>query len=321
MATTGIKANATDSGALNYHIQQYALAQGLGRLGYDLVVTKLITNYSAEAKNQGSRFAQNVRVPIRGAVTVQNKVAGTSITPTAVTSTKADIAISNHKTWDILVEDWGSLFAQDGVMEGYMIDGASAIAEEVEDDVIALYGSASEQIGTAAAGADEALLRLIRETSRGSTHLFAMNQPTYVVWGVKGEGDLLGETMFVKVNEAGTPDALRNASLGRIFGLDNYSSNKMPTVAGSPTAEHAIAFQRDAMGIAFVDMSLQTIPAAFTGGVQMAAMTLSDDNGVPAYSLRSIVGYDQLARGTVLSVDTMYGVGVVRSEHLIDVLV
>jgi hypothetical protein len=67
-------------------------------------------------------------------------------------------------------------------------------------------------------------------------------------------------------------------------------------------------------------MDLMDVPAAFAGGVDMQTMVMPDDSGVPAYSMRSIVGYDQKERGTTLSVDTIYGVGVVRAEHLFDVL-
>lgn len=320
MANTYKTSAPTDTGSLNYHIQDYALVQGLGKLAYDLVVTKLITNYSADAANQGSRFAENVRVPIRGSVSAADKTPGTAVTPSAATSTKVDIAIDTHKTWDILIEDYGSLFAQEGLMAGYMQDAAQTIAEAIETSVIANYSTISTSIGSAGGNASAALMRQARYTARSSSNLFNLSQPMYAVWGVYAESDLLGVDLFVTANQSGSTDALERAYLGKKFGFENYTSNMMPSVSGSPGAEYNLVFQRDAFGIAFVDMNLASVPESYTGGVRMRAFDFSDDDGVRAYSLRSIVGYDQLERGTVLTVDTIYGTGEVRDGHAIVVI-
>ena len=55
--------SASGSGDMTYAVNPYAMAKGLERLNYNLVVTNLITNYSQEARNQGTRMSANVRVP------------------------------------------------------------------------------------------------------------------------------------------------------------------------------------------------------------------------------------------------------------------
>ncbi len=308
-------ASPTTAGSLNYHIQEFALARGFGRLTKDLVVTKLITNYTADAFNQGSRFASNVRVPKRGAGTINNVVEDGKVAPSQVTSTKADIVINKHKTWDILVRDGGSLFAQEGLLTGYMLDGAAQLAETIESDVIAEIADASATVTKASP--DAAFIAEIRKTSRGSSHLFDMSASKYIVWGVAAEEKLLSENLFVKVNESGTDEALRDAFLGKTYGFENYTSNLIPTTLGQ---ESNMVFQKDAIGIAFVDMSLEDVAGVYTGGVDMKSMMFSDDEGVPAYSMRSIVGYSQADRGTLITLDTIYGVDTVRAEHLIKAL-
>jgi len=319
MANTYKTSSATDTGSLNYHINEYALVRGLTRLNSDLVVTKLITNYSAQAKAQGSRYAQNVRVPITGTVTATDKTPGTAVTYAAVTSTKADIPINTHKTWDALFEDYGTLFSQSTLLGDYLADASSAIAEEIENDVIALYASAGTQIGTAEGGLTETVLKTARKNARENK--FRMSQPMYLVYGTEGEYDLLGVDRHTLANQSGGTDALTRASFGTIYGMDLYTSNLMPAVTGSPNAEHCMLFQREAMGIAFVDMNTASVPETYTGAVNMQTMSMPDDSGAPIYSLRLIHGYDQKERGTALTVDTIYGVGVVRSALLIDVLV
>ena len=307
-------ASSTTGGSLNYHIQEFALAQGFGRLAKDLVVTKLITNYTADAFNQGSRFASNVRVPKRGTGTVANVTEDEKVAPSQVTSTKADLAIDKHKTWDILVRDGGSLFAQEGLLTGYMLDGAQQLAETIEGDVIAEHANASGTITSTTP--NTALLAEIRRTSRGNSHLFSMSAPKHIVWGPEAEEKLLQEGLFVKVNESGSQEALRDAYLGKIYGFENYTSNLIAKALGQ---EQNLVFQSDAIGIAFVDMDLESVPGTYAGAVNMQTMMFTDDENVPAYSLRSIIGYSQADRGTLITLDTIYGVKTVRSEHLINV--
>lgn len=310
----------TDSGSVNYHILPIALAKSLGKLAKDLGIAKLVTNYSSDAFGQGSRFGMSVRVPKRGSVASTAKVPGTAVTPAAATSTKADIAINQHYTWDILVEDYGTLFTQPGLLQGYLEDGELEIAEDVEASITALYAVASAQVGSAGGNASAALIRSMRSTARGASHLFNLKAPMYAVWGVDAEADLLGETLFAKANESGSTETLVEARLGRKFGIDHFTSNLIASVAGSPGAEHNMFFQKDAIGLAFVDMNLGSLPDTFVGNVLMKAMYLPDDDGVPAYSMRTIIGYDQKERGTMLTVDSIWGVGAVRAEHLLDVL-
>jgi len=310
----------TDAGSVNYHIQPTALVRGLRRLKADLVLGRLVTNYSADAAGQGSRFASVVRVPKTGATAVVDKVPGTAVTYVASQSSKADISINKHKTNDRLIEDYGMLFAQPTLLGDYVADAADAIAEQIDTDIAALYSVAGATIGTAGGNLSDAVMREIRRTSRELSYKFNQSNPTYVVIGEQGEYDMLGVDRFVLANESGSVEALTNAFLGKKYGMDIYTSNLIASVAGTAGAEHNLAFQRDAIGIAFVDMDLMDVPAAFAGGVDMQTMVMPDDSGVPAYSMRSIVGYDQAERGTTLSVDTIYGVGAVRTEHLFDVL-
>jgi hypothetical protein len=320
MANTFMAPAATDSGAINYHSQVYGMALGLGQLKSDLVLAKLVTNYSAEARNQGSRFAQNVRVPVTGAVAATTKTPGTDVTPSAATSGKADIAINTHKTWDILIEDNGGLQAQADVYAKYMKDGANRISEAVESAIAALYTSAITTVGSAGGNASQALMASVRGTARSATCKFDMSQPAYMVWGVDAEADLLNVAAFVQAySVADNGDALSNAYLGNKFGFKQYTSNLIAAVAGTPGAEHNLAFQSDAIGIAFVDLNLAAAPGQ-GANVSVVVQDLTDDEGTPVYSLRSLMSYDQKARGTLLSVDTIFGVGVVRAEHLIDVI-
>lgn len=315
MANITKTATISDSGSLNASVQETALALSLGRLRASLVATALITNYSNEAKNQGSRMASNVRVPKRGTHTVKDKAVNVAATSDGTTNDYVDLTLNKHKYIDFIVEDFGALFAGDNqnYLSGTVLDAIAQLAEAIEADVLGLYTGAGRTLGTSNAGVTDALLREIRKNA--TRDKFSMIEPTYGIWGAKGQSDFLGIDKLVKVNESGSSEALRNAEIGRVYGLDNYVSNLVPYVAGSPDRENGMVFQRQGLGIAFMDMSLADLPEIFQGqGVLMQTMTLNDDYGNPAYSIRMTAAYDQDAMGTRVQLDVIYGVKVIRSE-------
>jgi hypothetical protein len=311
--------SGSGSGDMTYAVNPYAMAKGLERLNSNLVVTSLITNYSQEARNQGTRMSAAVRVPIRGALSAATKTPGTPATYQQAATTKADIAITTHETVDFLVEDYGGLF-DPSTIEGYMVDAGSTLAESIENDVIGLYASAGATKGTATAGITMDLLGTLQKDAMEAK--WRGNESSYLVVGPEGYYDLWNLAQLTQYAiEGGDQRTLRNGYLGQLGGFETFKSNLIPAVAGSPTGEHCMAFQKEAMGIAFVDMSTNGLPAGYGAGVQIQPMNKEDDNGNLIYSMRSIVGYSQTNRGMTVSVDSIWGVGVVRSALLFDVLV
>lgn len=311
--------SAGAAGDVSYEIQDEALAEGLGRLRGVLVAARLVTNYSAEAKAQGSRFAERVRVPIRGAAAVQTKTPGTTITPVQFTDTKADLAINTHSVWDVIIEDYGLLFTGPKKALGHMQDAAGQLAEAVDAKILGLYTAAGTVFGSAEAGASAALIRSVRKQSVKDK--WGNVAPKNIIWGPEAIDDLLAVDLFVKANEAGSDEALVNANLGRKFGFNHYEHEGVASVAGSPTAEHALAFQKEGIGLAFMDMDTSDLPEEFKAASVQRAMSYDDDNGNPLYQMRMIIGYDQGEMGYRFQVDTMYGVIVTRAALVYDIII
>lgn len=308
-----------DGNGYDYGIVPTALANALGSLKSDLRVTSLINNYSSQAKAQGSRYASTVRLPFvnSGGKSARNKTPGTAFDTTAVTTTATTLTINKHKFWDVLVEDYGSLFAQEGIMEVYADEGRYALAEAIESDVIGLYAGLSQSVGSAGGGLTDAVLRAVRKQARDSK--FRMNRPIYFVYGPEAEEDLLGIDKQVLVNESGTSQALISATFGTRYGMNFVTSNLMPAVTGSPTAEHALCFQSEAFGIAFVDMS--GYGNYIGANAFQVGMVYSDDSGAPSYSMRMKASDEHRSFGTLLTADTIYGVAEMRDALAIDVLI
>lgn len=307
------------TGDMTYAVNPVAMAKGLARLNSSLVVAGLITNYSQEASNQGTRASAAVRIPIRGALSAVPKVPGTAATYQQAATTKSDITLNLHKTVDFLVEDFGGLF-DPSTIEGYMVDAGATLAEAIENSVIGLYASAGQILGSSTGGASLALLATVNKAAMEAK--WREVNPKYFIAGPEAVNDLIQIATLSQYTVNGQDQStIRDARIGRLYGFDVIKSNLIPAVAGSPTGEHCMAFQPEAMGIAFVDMSTNGLPAGYGAGSEVQAMNWTDDNGNMAYSMRSIVGYSQEERGMKVSVDTIYGVGVVNSALLFDVLV
>ena len=114
------------------------------------------------------------------------------------------------------------------------------------------------------------------------------------VVGAAAEADLLGNELFVsadKVGDAGT--ALREASLGRKFGMDVYVDQN---VAKNGNYTPSIAFHKNAM-------ALVTRPLALPMGAAKAAIVDYD-----GFGLRVVYGYDINTKTDTISIDMLCGV-------------
>ena len=114
------------------------------------------------------------------------------------------------------------------------------------------------------------------------------------VVGATAEADLLGNELFVsaeKVGDAGT--ALREASLGRKFGMDCYVDQN---IAKNGNYTPSIAFHKNAM-------ALVTRPLALPNGAAKAAIVNYD-----GFGLRVVYGYDMNTKTDTISIDMLCGV-------------
>lgn len=114
------------------------------------------------------------------------------------------------------------------------------------------------------------------------------------VVGADAEADLLGNELFVsaeKVGDAGT--ALREASLGRKFGMDCYVDQN---IAKNGNYTPSIAFHKNAM-------ALVTRPLALPQGAAKSAIMNYD-----GFGLRVVYGYDINTKTDTISIDMLCGV-------------
>ena len=113
------------------------------------------------------------------------------------------------------------------------------------------------------------------------------------VVGATAEADLLNNELFASAEKIGDTAVLKEASLGRKYGMDIYVDQN---IAKNGEYTPSIAFHKNAM-------ALVTRPLALPQGAAKAAIVNYD-----GFGLRVVYGYDMNTKADTISIDMLCGV-------------
>lgn len=131
----------------------------------------------------------------------------------------------------------------------------------------------------------------------------APNANRSAVFSPEAAGVCLKDTLFVEADKSGSTDALREGSLGRVFGFDTYQAQVLGYGSGDVAAADGVAFHKDA--VAFVSRTLDK-PV----GVADSQVAVANYKGL---GLRVVRDYDITKKQDVVSVDFLCGVAALRN--------
>jgi hypothetical protein len=126
----------------------------------------------------------------------------------------------------------------------------------------------------------------------------------YGVLSPAGTSVALSDPLFVEADKSGSTDALREASLGRVFGIDTYESQVFGTGPGDVGSADGVAFHRSAITLA--SRALQA-----PMGVDPSSVSVENYRGL---TLRVVFDYDVKYKQDIVSVDFLYGTAATRPE-------
>lgn len=193
--------------------------------------------YEGEIADSGD----TVRITSISDPTVGTYVPNTTvITPEELTDAQRTLIVDQQKYFAFKVDDVDKRQAKGDVMPEAMTRAAYRVADVQDQYIASLYtgiaaanvlGSTGAPINTFTVPTDayDKVLVPLR------TKLAKANVPTqgrYVVASPELMASLLLDPRFIKANEAGTPDALRNGYVGRAAGFDIFESNNVPVPSG-----------------------------------------------------------------------------------------
>jgi hypothetical protein len=261
-------------------------------------------------------MGETVDVPIRGAVTANDKAADTDVTLQAPSSTKVSIVLNKHKEASFVFEDIAKAFANQDVMQGYASDAAIVLAEAVEiAGFVEAYTNftTNADIGAQQVDVSDDIVLQARKVVKD-----AKIPKNAEVWFFLSTKDMLALLQLDKFSRA---DALgdggqmmANAPMGfKKYGM-NFVESQYVQVVANLTHNLVLAPKQ---GLALANRPLPLPPEK---GV-ISADVIGGEDGTAAMGLgiRMLQVYQGLKLGTQLTLDVLFGWKVIRGAFGLDV--
>lgn len=301
----------------------------LGALRANCVMASLVNrDYSNEIATHGDA----VNIVRRGALTVNDKTPGKTITIQNPNNTKQVVILDKHKEISWLIEDVTSVKAINDAIN-YVTDAAIAIAEQIDLDILvcAIHkikgasGSEAWVAPNATGGGNCGVKGSVKSATFTKAVILQAREilnkekapvsNRIMVLSPEEETALLAMEEFTKYDWSGEnpPQALINATIGKRYGITFLMDQMVDLAKGnvSDTLRHNIMMCRDT--ITLVTRPLPAPPAG-TG----ATSATIEEGGI---SVRVTKSYSQKDGGMLYTLDLLYGLATLRPEFGVDVAI
>lgn len=191
--------------------------QALPRLQEALLFPQLVyRDFSNTFKDLGATI--QVRKPqIMSAVEFDSS---TGVTYGDLAEETVDVALDKIATVDKGAEAIETATNIDDLNRIFVDPAVNAIAEKVNSDGLLLYKDIPYYVGTAGSTPDG--LDDFANTRKELNILKVPNTPRYAIWDPEADAKFLTLDAIVNAEKSGSTQALREGSIGRVGGFDNY---------------------------------------------------------------------------------------------------
>ena len=180
--------------------------------------------------------------------------------------------------------------------EQLLVPAMQAFADKIDKAILGLEANVTNRVNATNAKAD------IIAARKYLTAAAAPLADRRYVYNSDVEADLLSTDLFVNAGAVGDDGTtLKEASLGRKFGMDFYVDQNIPAAATQGKME-AMAFHKNAF-------ALVTRPLALPQGAANAHIENYD-----GFALRVVYGYDMDKKTDTVSIDMLCGVAVLDKD-------
>lgn len=199
--------------------------QLLPRLIENLVFPNLVHKDYSETFVNGQGTTIQVKKPVILEARDFDESTGTS--PQDVKEKSVEVTLDKLATVDVEFGAIQSATSVDDLNRLFIEPAAVALAQKINADGLELYKDIP-YIGGTAGSTPDALSDLT-----SARKLLNVNKapvaPRYAIWDPEAEAKFLELDTFVEADKSGTTEALRNGSLGRIMGFENFMSQAVKT--------------------------------------------------------------------------------------------
>jgi hypothetical protein len=287
-------------------IVKLVAADALPALMGNLVMGNLVTrDYEAVLANAGD----TVNVPIPPVMTANNIAEGGSVQTQNPSLGNAQIVLNTHAEATFTIPDVTKALAVPGLLKMYMQPAMVALAERVESDLLNLYSqfTYNAPLGTGGTALTEDVI------DKAETSLFNAKVPTaeakFLVVDAAGYSALRQIDRFTEAYAIGEPtQAIQTGNVGRLKDFYIYRSQFVQKT-GNPVTSNNLAFARQAIGLA-----VRRLPKPLPG-----TGAIADYAELGNFGMRVLMSYQPNTLAQQFTVDILYGCGVLRNTHAVQV--
>ena len=210
--------------------------QALPRLMENLVFPNLVHKDFSEDFVSGKGDKIQVRKPVVLNAESFDEENGT--TAQNIDETSVEVCLDRLATVDVEFSALESATSIDDLNRLFIEPAAAALAQKINADGLELYKDIANFTGTA--GTTPSTLTDISDVRKALNGKNVPVSPRYAVWDTEADAKFTTIDAIVNAEKSGSTDALREGSIGKIFGLDNYMSQAVKTHKTGITASNQV---------------------------------------------------------------------------------
>lgn len=226
---------------------------------------------------------------------------------TTITAQSIPVQLDKFKTVDVKVPDLFTTQSRPDIIANITQAAGIALAEAIENALLALYPNAAASVGTAGTDVAADTIRLARQKL-----VEAKVPPTaekFVILSTKDYAAILGDPKVTNALSYGGAEAIREGRAPTLYGMTLLESQLVPVATGTPPTTYNLAFARD-----FAVLVTRPLPAPMDG--TPAAVVRDDESGL---TFRMVMRYDPREKSHTISIDVLFGVKAIRPEFAVQV--
>lgn len=210
--------------------------QALPRLMENLVFPNLVHKDFSEEFVSGKGDKIQVRKPV--VLSAENFDEENGTTTQNIDETSVEVCLDRLATVDVEFSALESATSVDDLNRLFIEPAAAALAQKINADGLELYKDIANFCGKA--GTTPSSLTDISDVRKVLNAGNVPVSPRYAVWDTEADAKFTTVDAIVNAEKSGSTDALREGSIGKIFGLDNYMSQAVKTHKSGITASSAV---------------------------------------------------------------------------------
>jgi hypothetical protein len=257
-----------------------------------------------------AKAGDTVNVPVPPSLIANNIAEGGSVITQNPSIGNAQIVLNTHAEATFQIPDVTKVVAVPDLLKLYMEPAIVALAEKVESDLLGLATSftANTPLGALGTPLDEQVI------DQAETALFSAKVPSsaqkYLVVDASSYSALRQNPRFSEYSRAGEAGlkALIDGNVGRLKDFYVFRSQFVKK-SGTPPTTYNLAFAKNALGLA-----IRRLPQPLPGTGAIAEYAELGNFGV-----RVVMSYQPDTLSQQFTVDILYGVGMLRNNHGVQV--